>query len=218
MQENTDSVNGAKESTVPFKIEITGDDAGAIAHEIVSLAFMLAPKMRDAVSARTTTAPADPVDAETVEPPRKPRSRAKKSEIIEGETSDVHTDSVSDSASDGADVRGEHETGGTRDAPAADAGATGEEAADECPAEVDAVAETEADGLTLADAKEVYDDLRKWIINEYINALFTSQQERTAKFRALCDHFGVAKLGELSVSRVEDVKKHVTSLIAEVKK
>lgn len=189
---------------MPFKIEITAADASEFAQQIVSLALTIAPRMRDALSERTTTPRAEPVEAETVEPARKPRSRPRKSETIEGEKSDVHAAGEHSDADAGG-------AAGACEAAAGDDGEVGDATVDEAPAKAD-------DGVTLAEAKDVYDDLRKWIINEYINALFTSQPERTAKFRALCDHFGVAKLGELPVARVDDVKAHVQALIDEAAK
>ncbi len=211
----TDSVN-PKENQVTIRIEITGDNASQVASQLLTftatMSQLLAPRAPATEAAHQGPAP-DTVVETVAEQPAAParRGRPRKSETIEHEpkeVQDVHRES-------GA---GDRSAGGGE--PGADAGGAEErvvsEAADEAPAGVDAVAETDTDASAAAPVAEAVnvDDLRKHIIADYLNAFFPSQEVRKAKFAEILDVYGATKLSEIPADRLGEVKALVDGKIA----
>ncbi|WP_395175547.1 hypothetical protein [Roseibium alexandrii] len=62
--------------------------------------------------------------------------------------------------------------------------------------------------------KLTMEETRAWVVENYLNAHFEEQADRTAAFRSLMEHFGVAKFKELSDTQLPEVKAHVETLIA----
>lgn len=218
----TDSIN-PKENQVTIRIEITGDNASQVASQLLTftatMSQLLAPRAPATEAAHQGPAP-DTVVETVAEQPAAParRGRPRKSETIEHEpkeVQDVHRESGSGDRSAG----GESATAGGGEPGAASgiaAERVGAEAADEAPAGVDAVAETDTDASAAAPVAEAVnvDDLRKHIIADYLNAFFPSQEVRKAKFAEILDVYGATKLNEIPADRLGEVKALVDGKIA----
>lgn len=220
----TDSIN-PKENQVTIRIEITGDNASQVASQLLTftatMSQLLAPRAPATEAAHQGPAP-DTVVETVAEQPAAParRGRPRKSETIEHEpkeVQDVHRESGSGDRSAGGEsaTAGDAERGaGSAVGTAVDAGSAA--AADESPAGVDAVAETDTDASAAAPVAEAVnvDDLRKHIIADYLNAFFPSQEVRKAKFAEILDVYGATKLSEVPADRLGEVKALVDGKIA----
>jgi len=182
-----------KENQVTIELKISGDSPDQIANAIVSMAFLFAPKLRDAVP----PAPAQPVAESVAEAPaaKKPRNTKKPAETIEHDPNEGKTDAAAGAVDDGA---------GETPAETAQADAGGEPAKEEAPASGGS-----------ADPAMSIDELRKFVINDYLNVCFETQAERTAAFRSdILEPFGLAKIGEAPADKINEIKAHVDVLIA----
>ena len=222
----TDSVN-PKENQVTIRIEITGDNASQVASQLLTftatMSQLLTPRAPATEAAHQGPAP-DTVVETVAEQPAAParRGRPRKSETIEHEpkeVQDVHREPGA-GADDGGDAGSGAGAGAVGGEPGAASGIAAErmvsEAADEAPAGVDAVAETDTDAPAAAPATEAVnvDDLRKHIIADYLNAFFPSQEVRKAKFAEILDVYGATKLSEVPADRLGEVKALVDGKIA----
>lgn len=199
-----------------IRIEITGEDPAQIAQNIVSMAFLFAPHLR-AVNAPAQT---PVVEVETVADnageARKPRGRAKKTDVVidhqaEEVKQDVHGDTGSGGAVAGAGEGGEAAGGSTAgDAPADAAVGEADQPSDDSPAEVDAVADDKP-GMSI-------DELRKFTVEQYLVPGFATQPERKDAFGKLLGLFGVTAIGELPAEKINAWKATVDKLIAGLKK
>lgn len=197
-----------------IRIEITGDNASQVASQLLTftatMSQLLAPRAPATEAAHQGPAP-DTVVETVAEQPAAParRGRPRKSETIEhepNEVQDVHRDAGSGDGTAGC----ESATSGIA------AERVGAEAADEAPAGVDAVAETDADAPAAAPAAEAVnvDDLRKYIMINYLNTFFPTLEARKAKFDEVLDVFGAKKLSEVPADRLGEVKALVDGKIA----
>lgn len=198
-----------------IRIEITGDTPQAIAESVISMAFLLAPKLRE----QSTTPAAEA--AEVVEPERKPRRGRKVETIIEHDekevAEDVRRDTGGNDAVDGpraasaaASLTGKagpagHSTSGSVDVEA-DTSAVSK---DESAAEVDAVADEPSMSI---------DALRKFTINEYLNVVTDKLDERKNLYKALLDQFQVEAINALAPGQINAFKAAVEAKIAEALK
>lgn len=192
-----------------IRIEITGDTPQAIAESVISMAFLLAPKLRE-----QSTAPA----AEVVEPERKPRRGRKAETIIEHDEKEVAKDVHANTDGTGGAVDGPRAASATDDAscevaPGTDdtgaSGSAGEDATSETPAEMDAVADEPSMSI---------DDLRKFTINEYLNVVTDKLDERKNLYKALLDQFQVEAINALAPGQINAFKAAVEAKIAEAVK
>lgn len=187
-----------------IRIEITGEDPAQIAQNIVSMAFLFAPNLRGV--AQPAMAPV--VEAETVETAQpKPRGRAKKTDVvIDHSAEEVKQDAQQSGVA--AKLAGEADgpdAGGSSDSTQADAaGEPSGPAADEAPAEVDAVAEKPC--MTI-------DELRAFTVNEYLNTCFETLPERKTAFQELLKPHGVIAIGELPADKINAFKAVVDAKI-----
>lgn len=197
-----------------IRIEITGDNASQVASQLLTftatMSQLLAPRAPATEAAHQGPAP-DTVVETVAEQPAAParRGRPRKSETIEHEpkeVQDVHRDAGSGDGTAG----GESATSGI----AAEHVGTG--AADEAPAGVDAVAEADTDASAAAPLAEAVnvDDLRKYIMINYLNTFFPTLEARKAKFDEVLLVFGAKKLSEVPVDRLGEVKALVDGKIA----
>lgn len=197
-----------------IRIEITGDNASQVASQLLTftatMSQLLAPRAPATEAAHQGPAP-DTVVETVAEQPAAParRGRPRKSETIEHEpkeVQDVHRDAGSGDGTAG----GESATSGIA------AEHVGAEAADEAPAGVDAVAETDTDASAAAPVAEAVnvDDLRKYIMINYLNTFFPTLEVRKAKFDEVLDVFGAKKLSEVPADRLGEVKALVDGKIA----
>lgn len=202
-----------------IRIEITGDNASQVASQLLTftatMSQLLAPRAPATEAVHQGPAP-DTVVETAAEQPAAParRGRPRKSETIEHEpkeVQDVHRDAGSGDGSAG----GESATAGGGEPGAASGIAAehvGTEAADEAPAGVDAAAEADTDA-PVAEAVNV-DDLRKYIMINYLNTFFPTLEVRKAKFDEVLDVFGAKKLSEVPADRLGEVKALVDGKIA----
>lgn len=184
-----------------IRIEITGDTPQAIAESVLSMAFMIAPRLRE-----QSTAPATET-AEVVEPERKPRRASRKTEtVIEHDEKEVADNGGGGAASATGDASSEVASG--TDAAGA-GGSTGEDAKGETAAEVDAVADEPSMSI---------DELRKFTINEYLNVVTDKLDERKNLYKALLDQFQVEAINALAAGQINAFKAAVEARIAEALK
>lgn len=182
-----------------IRIEITGESASQIAQELVTLAFMVAPKLKDSLATSTASGPS-PDLTETVEPvdkPKAPRGRKPKGEVIEHDSKEM-----ANVASDTAEVVGEVWVA---------------DASDEQAAGVDAVAETAGDPAPAAEAEKpcmTRDDLRKYLINQYLNVVFDDMEARKKDYKALLDEFGIEAIADIPEEKINPFKAAIDARIA----
>lgn len=198
-------------------IHIHGDNAGDIIRELglLTAAFY--------AGVTRTTAPAEPQTASevvAVENPVTRRTRKKKeSEDVRTDDADARQPVLGDTdggaaggdagAGDGA--TGTAPTDGTSDGEQTAAGdAQVDAAAVQEPAPADAVVAEPAQKLS-------YDELRAFVINDYLNPFFKSQEAKQAAFRKLLDDFGIATMKNLEEGKIGEFKAKVDALIAEKK-
>lgn len=194
-----------------IRIEVTGGTAADVAQELMSFALLMAPRLREHMTAAPVAteglgemaaaeAAADvPVD----QPVEKKRGRKTKSE----EQKDVRRDDApaADSVAVGSASGAE---------PAVPGGAvrTGDQqkAEDDKPAEVDAVAEVEP----VEEPALTVDQLQNYVVKEYLMLVTKDQEVRTATYRALLDKFGIGKLREAAPDQIGPIKAYVDGEIA----
>jgi hypothetical protein len=198
-----------------IRIEITGENSV----DILAHLEILTRHLLGGVAA----APAEhvePVEDEAVEEPKKTRGRSRKNTVIEhdpneGKKEDVATDRTAGSA----DAAGRAGTAGGADAASgeADTGAGSEgdvgsgAAEDDAPAEVDAVAEKPKPGMTI-------DELRSYMINEYLNVVTDSLPTRKGLYGELLTQFSIKTIADLPAEKIADFKAVVDAKIAEAVK
>lgn len=185
-----------------IELKITGESPDAIAQAVVNMALLMVPKLRDGLAAATAPAPAAEPVAETVaETPKRP-GRPKKGVTIDHDEKETKSDvRVTESGAGGE---------GAGDAPA-EAVHDGAVDTDSQPAKDEAPA---AGGGAAVPAITV-DELRAFVISDYLNAHYATQAERSAAFRAVLDHFGLAKMNDTPADKIAEVKAYVVGLIAE---
>jgi len=192
-------------SSVTINFTITADDTAELAKQIVSLAFMLAPNLRNHAA---PVPPAAAIEPEIVEPvKRAPRNTKKAGVTIDHEPAKESESVVEpvEPATDGVPGAG----GDTASGITSETGA-GDEAADEPKAEVDAVAgtaEPEEPCMTI-------DALRAFTVNDYLNSVFEKQEDRKAAFGDMLKEFGVTKIGDLPADKINAWKAAVDQRIA----
>lgn len=169
-----------------IRIEFTGDDAQAIAHEILTVGFLIRGSIGAQAPAAAPAKPVETVEAETIDPPKKPGRKAaaaKKTEIVE---------EVKNAEPDGAGDR------------VAEDDAPGEEAAgdpapeDAAPAKVDEVAKAETPPMTI-------DELRKYTVG-YLTFAHKKLDDQKAEFADLLGKFNVTKIGDLPEDKIAEMK------------
>lgn len=206
-----------------IRIEITGDNASQVASQLLTftatMSQLLAPRAPATEAAHQGPAP-DTVVETVAEQPAAParRGRPRKSETIEHEPKEVENVHRESGSGDRA-AGGESATAGGGEPGAAAGGAeerVGAETADEAPAGVDAVAEADADASAAAPLAEAVnvDDLRKYIMINYLNTFFPTLEARKAKFNEVLLVFGAKKLSEVPADRLGEVKALVDGKIA----
>lgn len=87
----------------------------------------------------------------------------------------------------------------------------------ETPAEEPATEPSSAHESVENSEKLTVNDLRAWVVAEYLNACFDSQDDRRTKFKELCAEFKVDTFKELPEAALPKVKARVEQLIAEHK-
>lgn len=58
------------------------------------------------------------------------------------------------------------------------------------------------------------DAVKRFVINDYLNACFDNQKERSEAFKKLLSEFDSEKFGDIPVERMADVQKRAEELIA----
>lgn len=187
-----------------IRIEIMGENPEQIAQSVLSMAFLFAPNLRDRV---TSAQPAPAV--EPVAEPTKRAARGKKADVtIDHDATEVKADVQSGGGADGSTTA----AGASADASgegAADVVAGGEGSDSGAPSDI------EAAGGGSADPEMSVDELRKYVIGNYLNACYETQDERTAAFRELLDHFKLKKIADTPADKINEFKALVDAKIAE---
>jgi hypothetical protein len=207
-----------------IRIEITGENSVDILAHLEILTRQLLGS-----AAATSAEHVEPVEDEAADEPKKHRGRSRKNTVIEhdpneGKKEDVHAGGRDDrgGAADvpaGVEAATDATAAGSADAASgeADTGAGSEgdvdsgAAEDGAPAEVDAVAEKPKPGMTI-------DELRSYMINEYLNVVTDSLPTRKGLYGELLTQFSIKTIAELPAEKIAEFKAVVDAKIAEAVK
>jgi hypothetical protein len=185
---------------VSIELKITAENSADIIGQIANLAVALAgglPKKAQVAPVPEPQAETH-VEAETVEPAKKPRGRPKKAETIE------HEEKAEDSTADTGDVPEFLKKDGT--AQAAEAAAKA--AAEEKPETAEATEkQPEQPELTL-------DEVRKYGLQQFVAAAKGKLERQRELYQALLKKFDVAKIGDIAPEKFADVVQAVDEMVA----
>lgn len=202
-----------------IRIEITGDNASQVASQLLTftatMSQLLAPRAPATEAVHQGPAP-DTVVETVAEQPAAParRGRPRKGETIEHEPKEVSNANEPADAAASANAAGANGSGtGSVAEDAADGAGTGAAAAEAPEPAAQEQAAAEPAGGAKAEAVNV-DDLRKHIVNNYLNTFFPTLEARKAKFDEILGVYGATKLNEIPADRLGEVKALVDGKIA----